>query len=233
MPDKPYHRPEPVPQASQLTVLPFVAAVSGLLEQEQSVPGLRITVHRAMVRGGDGYLQQLCPYLPDGLDEARNTAGRIFPVNEGIMGRSFKDGQIWRTKHFDTPESLRAQMKVSMPSAGDDRSLEEVAISYLAVPFVGPGREVVLILYADCREFNFFADERHVHSVVAMCRGFCRLLDSLQKEPFPNVRNFPLQKGRPVKGVRTMYEGVHEPLEIVDPPRFKELRSFNYEAAAA
>ena len=58
----PYGNPEPVPPASQLAVLPFLAAVDGYLREDGEVPGLRITVHRAMSREGHGYLQQVCAY---------------------------------------------------------------------------------------------------------------------------------------------------------------------------
>jgi hypothetical protein len=69
----PYGNPEPVPPASQLTVLPFLAAVDGYLRDDGDVPGLRITVHRAMSREGKGYLQQVCAYLrEDGGDCPRD-----------------------------------------------------------------------------------------------------------------------------------------------------------------
>ena len=58
----PYGNPEPVPPASQLAVLPFLAAVDGYLREDEDVPDLRITVHRAMSREGRGYLQQVCAY---------------------------------------------------------------------------------------------------------------------------------------------------------------------------
>jgi len=48
------HNPEPVPPAWQLAVLPFLAAVDGYLREEGVVSGLRITVHRAMSREGQG-----------------------------------------------------------------------------------------------------------------------------------------------------------------------------------
>ena len=61
-----FHRhPEPVPPASQLAVLPFLAAVDGFLRKEAKQPGLRITLHRAMSREGEGYLQQVCGYIND------------------------------------------------------------------------------------------------------------------------------------------------------------------------
>ena len=55
--------------------------------------------HRAMSREGQGYLQQMCGYLRrDGMDV--QGAGRIFPVNEGIMGAAYETGQVWRTRSY-------------------------------------------------------------------------------------------------------------------------------------
>ena len=98
--------------------------------------------------------------------------------------------------------------------------------------FLGPQDQVVLILYADCLQLNFFADEARAKRVVAMSKGFCRLLDWLQRDPFENLRNFPLQKGEPVRGVGGLYS-CQESVDEIDPPKFAEVPSFNYEAAAA
>lgn len=85
-----------------------------------------------------------------------------------------------------------------------------------------------------CWELNFFADDEHVASVAAMGRGFCRMFDWLQNTtPFLNLRNFPLQKGRPVEEMPTVYASVQEPVESIPPPKFTAVLSFNYEAAAA
>ncbi len=62
-----------------------------------------------------------------------------------------------------------------------------------------------MILYADCNELNFFADNDRIRRVTAMCRGFCRLFDWLQKEPVPNLQNFPLLKGQPITEQPTVY----------------------------
>jgi hypothetical protein len=88
-------------------------------------------------------------------------------------------------------------------------------------------------LYADCKELNFFADDKRVASVAAMSKGFCKLFNTLQEEPFLNLRNFPLKDGQPVEGEPTVYASVQEAIENIPPPRFGVVRSFNYEATAA
>lgn len=233
MMDEQYKNPEPVPSASQLAVLPFVAAVDGFLREKGDVPGLRLTIHRTMSRGGSGYLQQVCAYLRGDVPDWQGKVGRTFPVTQGIIGAAFKDGRIWRTTRYKKFNEFRDDLLKSMRETGDTRRLEEVALSYLAIPFLGPQDQVVLILYAECQKFNFFADDNRVRRVTAMSRGFCRLFDWLQSEPFPNLRNFPLQKGRPVKREPTVYREIQQPLDFVEPPRFNEVPSFNYEAAAA
>ncbi|UPJ47660.1 hypothetical protein IVB30_30995 [Bradyrhizobium sp. 200] len=222
----PYGNPEPVPPASQLAVLPFLAAVDGYLREDQDVPDLRITVHRAMSREGRDYLQQVCAYLRKDGGDWRGKVGRTFAVDTGIIGAAYESGQLWRTKRFKDARGLHAALKK------DSLSSDTVAQSWLAVPFLGPQDQVVLILYADCNKLNFFADDARVKRIVAMSKGFCRLLDWLQKDPFENLRNFPLQKGDPVKGVGGVYS-VQQAVLNIGPPRFSSVPSFNYEAAAA
>lgn len=234
MTNEPYNNPEPVPSASQLAVLPFVAAIDGFLRDKGDVPGLRITIHRMMSREGDGYLQQVCAYLPAGdVPKWRGEVGRIFPVTQGIIGAAFENGRIWRTRRYNTHKELQDDLRESMRTTGDNRNPEEVAVSYLAIPFLGSEDQVVLVLYTECDKLNFFADDNLVRHVTAMCRGFCCLFDWLQKEPFPNLRNFPLQKGEPITRAPTVYRKIQESLDSIEPPRFKEVPSFNYEAAAA
>src|SRR5262249_18456151 len=129
-------------------------------------------------------------------------------------------------------DELRARLRQEVARTKDNRDPEKVELSFLAVPFLGPDDEPVLILYAGCQELNFFADDKRVRHVTAMCKGFCRLFDWLQHDPFLNLRNFPFQKGEPVREVPTVYD-VQEALDDVTPPRFTSLSSFNYEAAVA
>src|SRR5258708_40360420 len=97
-----YRNPEPVPPASQLAVLPFLAAIDGFLREEGDVPGLRTTIHRVMSREGQGYLQQVCAYVNSDGADWRGKVGRTFAVNHGIMGAAYDNKHIWRTKVFAT-----------------------------------------------------------------------------------------------------------------------------------
>lgn len=231
MPDDSYKHPEPVPAASQLAVLPFLAAVDGFLRDGGDVSELRITVHRTMSREGSGYLQQVCAYVRGERLDSRGKVGRRFPVTEGIMGAAFEQGTIWRTKRYPTLADLQLDLATDMASVNDKRPLDDVAISYLAVPLLGPQDQPVLIFYADCKGLNYFADDTRVRSVVSMCKGFCRVFDNLQSEPFSNLKNFPLQKGKSVAGTPTVYGRIQEPFKELPAPRFNAISSFNYEAS--
>jgi hypothetical protein len=214
--------------------MPFLAAVDGFLSRDDTVRDMRMTMHRAVNREGQIYLQQLCGYVGgDGIDW-QGKVGRTFPVSEGIMGAAFKTRRIWRTKILPSEQRFRELVAADIKATKDGRDPTKVEASFLAIPFLGPGDEPVLILYAGCGELNFFADDDRVASVAAMGRGFCRMFDWLQNtRPFLNLRNFPLQKGRPVEGEPTVYRSVQEAVENIPPPKFTLVPSFNYEAAAA
>jgi hypothetical protein len=131
-----YGYPKPVPAATQLAVLPFwarsmVYCGGPWMFRICGSPCI------AMSREGWGYLQQMCGYLRrDGVEMQR--AGRIFPVNEGIMGAAFETGHVWRMRWYADHAALRADLVEDMANAGETRSPDEVAESYLAVPFLGP-----------------------------------------------------------------------------------------------
>jgi hypothetical protein len=183
-----------------------------------------------MSREGGGYLQQVCGNIVESGAEWMGKVGRTFPANEGIIGAAFASACIWRTRSFPSKEKLLESLRAEMEGKADPTSFE---ISYLAVPFLGPSSEPILILYAACNELNFFADDDRIKKVVAMCKGFCKLFDFLQVDSFPNLRNFPLQRGKPVKGDRPVFVSIQEAINSLDPPAFKNVSSFNYEAAVA
>lgn len=213
------NHPEPVPPASQMAVLPFLSAVEGLLSANP-VENLRLTIHRVMNREGQEFLQQVCSYLPLS-DGTKASGGRTFPVNEGIMGAAYESRKLYRTRYHETEAALQQAMQADLAKAK----------SWIAMPLLGPEDRVVLIFFAECNTLNYFADNGRVDQIVAMANGFCRLHDYLQDSPFANLRNFPLQKGRPNRDGGGVF-GVQEPIDV-DLPKFRSLTSFNYEAAAA
>jgi hypothetical protein len=151
------------------------------------------------------------------------------------MGAAYRDNVIWRTKQFSTVKGIRLLMAEDMRKSGEIGDPATAKVSYLAIPFIGPQGRTTLILYADCDELNFFANNERVGHISAMCTGFCRLFDWLQQEPetFPNLRNFPLSEGEPVRSDETLYISIQEPLPQIQSPRFELVSSFNYEASVA
>jgi hypothetical protein len=230
--EKRRNHPEPVPPATQLAIMPFLAAIEGFLNGQGSIDGLRVTMHRIMVREGSGFFQQACGYLPIATTNWQDQVGRILQVNEGIIGKAREDQKIWRSKYFETEAEVLTALKQAMEKTGDDRPIEKVAKSYLAIPFLGATDEVVLILYADCNVPNFFGSDDRVQRTAEMCYGFARLFDKLQEKPFLTLRNFPLQKGTLVAGERTVYTDFQEEVNF-SLPKFQKLTSFNFEASIA
>jgi hypothetical protein len=186
-----------------------------------------------MNRDGEQYLQQLCAYIKGNAFDWRKDGGRLFPVDEGLIGAAFENPQVWRTKGgYETLEECQRDLRSAMDRVEDMRSIDEVALSYLAIPFLGPEEQVVLILYADCNELNFFADDVRIGRVVGMCRGLAVLLDSLESSPFPNLQNFELLPGTKVTAGPNAYS-IQETLMSPPPPAFRRVRSFNYEASVS
>jgi hypothetical protein len=225
-----YQNPEPVPEASQLAVLPFISAINGYLQSTSDVSKLRITMHRRMSRERKQYLQQMCAYLRGDEVDSTGKVGRIFHVNTGIIGAAFREKRIWRTKRYKKESTFLKDLRNDDETTGGEGDLSNVARSFLAIPFLGPKDDVVLVFYGDCYTFNFFADNKVIERVVAMSQGFCDLYDWLQRSPFPNLRNFPFEPGTSVAKKKTLFETVQEPLKL-EPPRFQRVSSFNYEAA--
>lgn len=222
---KEYDNPEPVPYASQLALLPFLAGVRGYLDDGSA--GLRIVMHRAMSREGKGYLQQVCKDIGRTDTDADAKVGRLWHVNYGIIGMAYAKTAISRTKRFADEKALRDELSENRRRLGEEGGIEQ--LSWLAIPFLGATGKPVLILFADSFKFNFFADDEKIRAVVNMGIGFCRLIDELEQDPFPRLRNFPLEPGDMVQGPTTVYS-FQEVLTEWSVPRFGRLESFNYDA---
>jgi hypothetical protein len=222
--------PEPIPSATQLAALPFLAAVDGYLRREVAPSALRLTLHRVMSRHGSGYLQQVTAYL-GAVAYRPASAGRVFPVTTGIIGRAYKDLQAIRTRKYDSEVSLLSDLKDDMAATGDTRDIAEIATSYLAVPFLSGDADPVAILYVEAKQFNLFADNRLLLDIMSICDGFCRALDELIAFPLPGIRNYRLEQGQPVTDQETFYPKLQEVIDLRPVPRFERLRSFNFEVS--
>lgn len=225
--------PEPVPVATQLAVLPFLAAVEGFLAPHSEGQRLRVTMHRVMAREKHRYIQQVSQYLGHGFDKTNQDAGRLFPEGTGLMGKAVKDQQVFRTRHYEAIETLHKDLEIDLKTTGSKKTVDESAVSFLAVPFVGSDEDTVLVLYVDTLTFNFFADNKRVQAVLDMCNGFCRAFDWVtEDEPLQNLRNFftPEKEFKP--GEATAFENLQEKFGV-DVPKFKALKSFNFETVAA
>ncbi len=159
-------------------------------------------------------------------------AGRIYPVTEGIIGRANASKKVVRTRRYDDVESLMSALTQDMKSHDEQRSPSQVGLSYLAIPFLGTDEEAALILFADSKAFNLFADNETVVDVVSMCQGFCRTVDQIVSSPLAGIRNYPLEPGAPVREAENVYPTIQEAIEEIAPPRFTKLKSFNFESTS-
>jgi hypothetical protein len=216
---------EPVASSTQVAIIPFIAAVEGYLAQASRAKALRVTLHRVINREDKEYLQQACNYFGSGHEGKEDASGRIFATDFKMIGAAFRSKSIWRTRSYSDNHKLNAEI-----AAVDDRPIDNLPISYLSIPFLSKRNRVVAIFFAECFTFNFFSDDKTIRDVVAMCEGFCRLIDSLEKSPLSGVRNFPFPiptSPAPKSGIPA-YQGVHENLlSTISPPRFKTVTSLN------
>lgn len=224
--------PEPVQETSQLAVLPFVSAVTGVILMKAGSSKLRVTMHRLMDREGYGYIQQICTYFGSAPFD-QSTVGRMWPVDTGIMGRAMLQSKIQRTKRYPDAGALEAELRMDLLENNENKSTDDVAKSYLAIPFFSSlSNQSILTLYAESYSLNIFADDELVNEILAMCRGFCQLHDWLEdKKPLNSLRNFPLEIEKFERAAPTVYKRLQEELDL-PVPTFGRLASFNYDVSA-
>lgn len=224
--------PEPVPTGTQLAVLPFLAAVEGLVTASAEGKAVRVTMHRVMAREQHRYIQQICDYLGQGFDRSIQSGGRLFPQETGLMGKAIEEKKVFRTKKYESLDKLHKDLNKDLKENNSDKSIDQSAISFLSVPFVGSDGQTVLVLYVDSYRLNHFADDILVENTVNMCRGFCRLLDWLtDQEPLENLRNFLTPEKAFKPGKPTAFKRLQVSF-ATDVPTFQSLKSFNFEVTS-
>lgn len=216
---------EPVPDLSKLMALSFLAGISGALRAEEAV-AVRLTLHRVMTRGPSAYLQQICPYLPTSRFK-ESDAGRIFSVDEGIMGEAYSTCSIWRTKYYSSPDVFEGDLISARMAVGESADLPK-ARSWLAIPFIGQDGEPVMILFAESERFNFFSSDDIVHGIIDACNGFSEFLNLMNHDGPDIAKNYPLDKGIPAKGKKTVYRGIHEKIANHQVKTRLAFRSYNF-----
>ena len=227
--DKASH-PAPVPGASQLIALPFLSALAGYLHDRGATETTRVVLHRTLSRQGGEYLQQISAYA--GICYDPSTAGRMSAVTTGIIGRAYALKQVIRTRLYPDNARFMADLKADMESTKDDRDIDRVARSFLAVPMLSRTGAVVAVLYADTFSVNTFADDTVLDAMLEMSREFCKLVDALVEHPLPGIQNYELMPGRPVEEAPTVYPRLQEVVGDKAVPRFDLISSLNFEASA-
>ncbi|WP_454773173.1 hypothetical protein [Janthinobacterium tructae] len=239
---------EDIAETTQLLVIPFLAGIAGILSVWGRQTGYRVTLHRTMCRHDKVYLQQTVNYIASS-KEAERGSGRIFPVDRGIIGAAFRSQKMHHTAQFSSDEALVAALGEDMRGSGDERLIDDVAYSYLAIPFLGRPDSVtpskdndklvpLAVLYAECYKENIFSDSALLRLLSAQCNQFSEQLDRIEGATLSHIRNFsyPIyDKSLELSGDSPYVKLNSIPDLDYTPPVFRNLKSINfqfYEGAA-
>lgn len=239
---------EDIAETTQLLVIPFLAGIAGILSVWGKQTGYRVTLHRTMCRHDKVYLQQTVNYIASSKSAERGS-GRIFPVDRGIIGAAFRSQKMHHTAQFASDGELVASLGEDMRRSGDERQIEDVAYSYLAIPFLGTPESItpceendklvpLAVLYAECYKENIFSDRALLRLLSAQCKQFSEQLDRIDGAILSHIRNFsyPIYD----KSLELSGDSPYEKLNSIPdldytPPVFRNLKSINfqfYEGAA-
>lgn len=113
--------------------------------------------------------------LIDTLGGASGTAGRLFPVGQGITGRAIRTGDLMRLHRpaDETSESYVNMLKAEYGyTAQEANEVSKDRRSMLAVPIAGSSGDTVAVLYLDSVKCDVFDDD--VVSCVLACSNGVR-----------------------------------------------------------
>jgi len=231
---------EQVPRGSQVIVSPFLAAVAGYLHCQEGVKTYRLTMHRVISRAGKNQLQQLVNYVAWN-DKFEKGEGRIFAVDEGIIGGAFREKKVMRTRKFKKISDLEDALNKENYTLDESKATKKIiktAASYLAIPFTcdkserddKDDRRICLILYAES-DFNIFANDEVVSTILKMCKTYCKQIDAIANVDSFGIQNFApnLANSTDSAGGGRMFD-FQEHLNKVTLPNFKSIEEgFNFE----
>jgi hypothetical protein len=124
-------------------------------------PRLRLTIH-VPVDGGQ-HLMQVLDYVGD--DRGGHTANRRFPIQSGITGRAFREGEMFvASRENDDYESyVQELVRLWSFTEGDARETDPATMAWLAIPLIDISTNLIEgVLYADSTDRAFFTESRQV-----------------------------------------------------------------------
>lgn len=145
--------------------------------QDDSEPNIRVTVHVPCAKKDE--LIQVLDYVGD--QRAKNTAGRRFKVQSGIVGLAYRNGEMhFASRQNDDYEAFIRELVKSWGYIDSDaRKINPATRSWLAVPLcpsqTSKGDAVV---YVDSTLPEFFEPQERRDLVVTACGGIARFVDS-------------------------------------------------------
>jgi len=139
-------------------------------------PRIRITVLVPINDGQD--LEQVLDYVGD--PRGGKTAGRVFPAQSGISGRTFRERAPWRATRLESEYTSYVQELVKRwgYTEKDARARDQESRSWMAVPLVDEStRTVQAIVYLDAVSPNLFFGNLIADLVLHACAGIALYAD--------------------------------------------------------
>jgi hypothetical protein len=170
-----------VPPATRAIATTFVSTLSDIIGPYKSSKSarFRITLHRLTSINEEEFFQQISHYAGT---KTSGAVGRVFSVNEGLVGLVCRMGQpiivqreedfdrLWEYLHLDNPRPIDGNVK-----------------SLLACPFFAPvtsgskPKHISLVLFMDSEQKEFFTQEV-LGTVYAACKGFVQNLEAMKSK---------------------------------------------------
>lgn len=168
----------------------FVSIVAGVIEN--SIPKgkiFRASLHRLLHTGTELCFQQITPYFgTDVAENNRETVGRIFTLDRGIVGLSFKTGLPLLVKNEDETET--ALMVQELQLQKEVKRLKSRR-SFLAIPVLAPLKKTAgrkppgiaanLVIFIDSNSEEFFTRQM-TGLIVSAAKGFIGSVERLVRE---------------------------------------------------
>jgi hypothetical protein len=129
---------------------------------------LRITIHTPIDHNRK--LEQLLDYVGD--DQKRQTAGRTFPVQSGIIGKAFRSKQalVAKRKNSDSRKYVEELVEEWGYTPEDAAQRDMSSMTWMAVPLEGKDGSIDGIVYLDATDAEFFDDTKK-NLVIYACVG--------------------------------------------------------------
>jgi hypothetical protein len=129
-------------------------------QADEADPHIRVTIHIPLTFKGSVWLEQLCPYVGDGVGRTKRP-GRRLSVHYGIIGDAYRTRMISVAhRRRDDPNEYLNELQTNWHFTEDEAQRVDLSVmSFIAVPLLD-NSGVAAVLYADAKKKNFFTAAR-------------------------------------------------------------------------